>query len=407
MRGVARYGELFANPHAAALLAWSIVARLPLGMAALALILLVRNAGGDYGEAGLVTAVYGVSVAVGAPYGGRQVDRHGPRTVLHHRNVLYPSLFVLVAVLGAAGAPVALIALAAAAAGVTLAPISAVLRSIWPTVAGEDAANTAYSLDAALQEMIWVGGPLIVAVLAVFSPVAAVAGVAVVAAVGTFSFTRIPPVHDAAPAEERHTSRWGALSAVGVRTLCLMSLFIGLGFGAVEIAVPGFADQQGNRALAGIGLAGFAAGSLVGGLVAGLWPLRDAPRRIVVGSFVLAAALALPLVATSMLTMTVLLFVAGLPIAPTVAAVYGQLGRVTMTGSVAEAFAWFSTAISIGIAAGSLAGGVLIDTRGWRWSMLLGLCCVALAGVVVTIRRGTLDVPPASDRAPDSSQGLT
>ena len=395
MRGVARYGELFANPHAAALLAWSIVARLPLGMAALALVLLVRDAGGDYGEAGLVTAVYGIAVAVGAPYNGRQVDRRGARSVLHRRNILYPSLFVVVAVLGAAGAPIALIAMAAAAAGVTLAPISSVLRSIWPTVVGEDGANTAYSLDAALQEMIWIGGPLIVAALAVFSPVAAVAGVAVVAAVGTFSFTRIPPVHEAAPAEERHASRWGALSAVGVRTLCLLSLFVGLGFGAVEIAVPGFADEQGNRALAGIGLAGFAAGSLVGGLVAGLFPLRDERRRIVIGSFALAAGLALPLAATSMLTMTILLFLAGLPIAPTVAAVYGQLGRVTAAGSVAEAFSWFSTAIAIGIAAGSFAGGVLIDSNGWRWSVLLGLFCVALAGVVVAMRRGTLDAPPA------------
>jgi MFS family permease len=392
-RGLARYGELFANRHAGALLAWSIVARLPLGMAALALVLLVRDAGGDYGEAGLVTAVYGIAVAIGAPYGGRQVDRRGARTILHRRNVLYPSLFVVVALLGAAGAPVALIAVAAAAAGVTLAPISAVLRSIWPTVAGADGANTAYSLDAALQEMIWVGGPLVVAALAVFSPVAAVAGVAVVAAVGTFSFTRIPPVHEAAPAEERHASRWGALAAVGVRTLCVMSVFVGLGFGAVEIAVPGFADVQGNRALAGIGLAGFAAGSLVGGLIAGLFPLRDERRRIIVGSFVLAGTLALPLAATSMLTMTILLFFAGLPIAPTVAAIYGLLGRVTVAGSVAEAFSWFGTSIAIGIAGGSLAGGVLIDSRGWRWSVLLGLLCVAVAGVLVTVRRGTLALP--------------
>jgi len=80
VRGVARYRELFANDHAAALFAWSIVARLPLGMAALALILLVRSAGGDYAEAGLVTAAYGVAIAIGAPYAGRQVDRCGQRS---------------------------------------------------------------------------------------------------------------------------------------------------------------------------------------------------------------------------------------------------------------------------------------------------------------------------------------
>ena len=89
VRGVARYRELFANDHAAALFAWSIVARLPLGMSALALILLVRNAGGDYAEAGLVTAAYGI--AIGAPYAGRQVDRRGPRIVLSRRTIVSAS----------------------------------------------------------------------------------------------------------------------------------------------------------------------------------------------------------------------------------------------------------------------------------------------------------------------------
>ena len=155
-------------------------------------------------------------------------------------------------------------------------PVSSVLRSIWPTVAGEDGARTAYALDAALQEVIFVGGPLLVAVLAIVDPVAPVVGAAVLAAVGTFVFSRIPPVRAAAPAAEQHSSRLGALSAIGVRTIALLCIGLGLGFGAVEIAVPAFAETQGNRALAGIALAGFSAGSLVGGLVAG--PAADAGR---------------------------------------------------------------------------------------------------------------------------------
>ena len=89
-RGVARYRELFANDHAASLFVWSIVARLPTGMAALALVLLVRGEGASYGEAGLVAAAYGIAVAIGAPYGGRQVDRRGARLVLRRRMIVYP-----------------------------------------------------------------------------------------------------------------------------------------------------------------------------------------------------------------------------------------------------------------------------------------------------------------------------
>jgi predicted MFS family arabinose efflux permease len=208
-------------------------------------------------------------------------------------------------------------------------------------------------------------------------------------------FRRIPPVHDARPAEVRHSSKLGALSAVGVRTIALLAVWMGLGFGALEIAVPAFADTEGNRALAGIGLAGFALGSLVGGLVAGLRPARDERRRIVVGTFVLAALMLLPIAATSIQTMTLLLFCAGLPIAPVVGAVYGQVGKVAAAGSVAEAFSWFGTAVSIGIALGSVAGGVLIDEGGWRWSVLLGVGCMAVAAVLTALRVRTLAPPGA------------
>jgi predicted MFS family arabinose efflux permease len=392
-RGVARYRELFARDHAKALFVWSIVARLPQGMAALALVLLVRGAGGNYGEAGAVAAAYAVAVAVGGPYGGRQVDRRGPRRVLRRRMVLYPSLFALVAVLGQEGAPIVAIAVVAAAAGLTLAPIPSALRSIWPTVAGADGASTAYALDAALQEVIWVGGPLLVALLAAVDPVAAVAGVAVIGAVGTFAFARIPPVRDAGAAEESESSRLGALSSVGVRTIALLAVCMGLGFGALEIAIPAFADTVGNRALAGIALAGFSAGSLVGGLLAGLRPSRDERRRIVFGTFALAGVMALPLAASSLLTMTALVFCAGLPIAPVVAALYGQLGKVAATGTVAEAFSWFGTSISVGLAAGSVGGGALIDAYGWRASVLLAIACVAAGAASTALRRGTLAPP--------------
>lgn len=364
-------------------------------MAGLALVLLVRSTGAGYGEAGLVAAAYALGSAVGGPYAGRQVDRRGARRVLFQRLVLFPTFFGGVAMLGEAGAPIAAIAVVAAASGLTLAPISSVMRSIWPKVAGVDGAKTAYALDAALQEVIFVGGPLLVAVLAAIDPVAAVAGAAVLSAVGTYAFMRLPPVRDAGAAELRHSARLGALSAVGVRTLALLSLCLGLGFGAAEIAVPAFAEAEGNRALAGLALAGFAAGSLVGGLLAGLRPSSDERRRIIIGTGVLAGSMALPLAAGSIGSLALLLFVAGLPIAPVVAAVYGQIGRVAAAGSVAEAFSWFGTSISIGIAGGTVAGGWLIDAHGWQAAILLGVACMAVGAVLTGLRRATLAEPPA------------
>jgi MFS family permease len=180
-----------------------------------------------------------------------------------------------------------------------------------------------------------------------------------------------------------------------VRTIALLSLWLGLGFGAVEIAVPAFAEAEGNRALAGVALAGFSAGSLVGGLLAGLRPSSNERRRIIVGTFVLTGLMALPLAASSVGTMTLLLFVAGLPIAPVVAGMYGQIGHVAAPGSVAEAFSWFGTAVSIGIAGGSVAGGWLIDGSSWRAAVLLGIACLGAGAVLTALRRGTLAPPRA------------
>ena len=140
-------------------------------------------------------------------------------------------------------------------------------------------------------------------------------------------------------------------------------------------------------------LAGFSLGSLLGGLVAALRPSRDERRRIILGTFLLALLLGLPLLAGSMTAMTALFFVAGFPVAPVVAAIYGQIGRVAAAGSVAEAFSWFGTAVSVGVAGGSVAGGWLIDSSGWRVAVVLGIALVAVGAVVTTIRRGTLAPP--------------
>ncbi|RDI74535.1 hypothetical protein Gocc_1424 [Gaiella occulta] len=389
-RGIARYRMLFEHPHVPALLGWGIVARLPLGMTALTLILVVRAGGAGYGEAGLVAAAYSLAVAVGAPYAGRRVDRRGAAPVLRLRLVAFPALLCLVALGGELDAPVVLVSLAAAAAGLALPPVSSALRSIWPRVLGDDAVRTAYALEAALQEVIFVGGPLLVAVLAVVSPLLAVLGAAAATLVGTLMFVRLPPVRAAGPAEEHHGSRLGALSSPGVRTIALLALFLGLAFGSVEIAAPAFAELEGNRALAGLALAGFAAGSLAGGLAAGLRPSSDDRRRLLVGAAVLVAALVLPLLAGSLATLTALFFVAGVPIAPIVGSAYGLIGRVAAPGSVAEAFAWFGTAVSTGFAGGSVAGGWLVDQHGWRSSVLLGVGFAGAGAAFLAARRATL-----------------
>src|SRR5262245_38654264 len=84
------YRSLLATPHVPALFGWALLARLPLGMAVLGIVLLVRGSGGSYAAAGVVTACYAIALGGGAPVAGRLVDRGGARRVLLPRALLCP-----------------------------------------------------------------------------------------------------------------------------------------------------------------------------------------------------------------------------------------------------------------------------------------------------------------------------
>ena len=77
--GLRRYRELLGVPGVAPLMLAAFVGRLPYGMNILAAILLLRAAGFDYAEVGIVTAASGLSVGAAAPVMGRVIDRSGRR----------------------------------------------------------------------------------------------------------------------------------------------------------------------------------------------------------------------------------------------------------------------------------------------------------------------------------------
>ena len=295
------------------------------------------------------------------------------------RAVAYPALIGAVVVLAVLDASIVAVGTAAALAGLALPPLSSTVRIVWPRIAPGGLRSSAYALEAALQEVFFVGGPLLAAGLAAVEPAAAVAAAGIASCVGTSATARLPPVRatPAVPRDRRGPARRSRFS--GVRTVVLYAAAIGVGFGAVELAMPAFAEEYGARELGGIALACFSAGSLVGGLAAGMRPPRSDLRRFVGGGVALAAALLGLQLAVSMPTLYVLSFLAGLPIAPTIGALYALIDRSAKAGTAAEAFAWFGTAVSIGIAIGSAAGGALVDERGVRWAFGFG-AAVAFGG---------------------------
>jgi MFS family permease len=388
--GLSRYAALFRAPHVRRLVLSGLLARLPMGMIGLALLLLVRREGGSYAAAGGVSAAYFISTAVGAPIAGRLVDRRGQTRILLPRAVVFPALLAGVCLLAAVDAPLALVGLCAAAAGVLMPPVGASLRSLWPRLfTAADLRATAYALEASLQELIFVAGPLLVAILtSAVSPELALLVAAAAGGVGTAAIALAEPVRAWRPDERHAASILGALESSGVRTIVGLSLCLGLGFGATEVGWPAFAEDHGGAELGSIPISLFAAGSLVGGLVTGARVTVPPLQLLRVSSLVLVGGMTLPLLGWSLPSMAILAFLAGLPIAPVVMAAYGLVDAVAARGTAAEAFSWISTAVFVGFSVGTAVGGVLIDAVGVRASFGLGAGAIAVGALLVALGPG-------------------
>ena len=389
--GFARYGVLLRVPQARRLILSGLLARMPIGMVPLSLILVIRESGSGFAVAGAVSGAYFVAAAIGAPIAGRLVDRRGATRLLLVRAAVVPALLLGVGGLALIDAPALAIAASAALAGALLPPVGASLRSLWPRLLnGREQLQAAYALEASLQEIVFVVGPALVALLAaVASPVVAVAVAAAACGVGTAVFALSPAMRAWEPEEERHaTSIFGALESPGVRTVVLFATSCGLAFGGTEVGMPAFADAQGAVELGGIPLALFAGGSLVGGLVAGSRTVGHPLRLLRLSAALLVVGLALPLLATSLTTLSVLAFLAGLPIAPAFTATFGLVDHVARRGTAAESFAWIGTALATGIAAGTAAGGALVDHSGPRAAFAFGVGGALLAATLAALGPG-------------------
>src|SRR3954454_21366669 len=255
-----RYREVLRVPHVAALIASTLLARFPIGINALALILYLREQTGSYAVAGVVAGGLAAGSGVGAPVQGRLVDGFG------QRRGLVPLAFVHAAALGSVvglaelGAPTAALLACSLAAGFAIPPTSAVLRSMWPALLAERPAlvTAAYALDSVMTELIFILGPLLTALIAAtMSPAAALIISAASVVVGTIWFTAQAPSRAARPdpGGREAAGRLGALSSPGVRSLVLTSVPAGIGIGICEVALPAFSDASGSREVAGVVLA--------------------------------------------------------------------------------------------------------------------------------------------------------
>jgi MFS family permease len=393
-----RYGEVLRSPYVAALIAATLLARFPIGINALAVILYLREKTGSFAVAGIVAGGLAAGAGIGAPVQGRLVDRFGQRRVLVPLAAVHGLALGAIVASGEAGAPPALLVLCSFTAGFAIPPTSSVLRSMWPSLLQErpQLVQAAYALDSVLIELIFVVGPLLTALIAaVGSPSAALLVSAASVVAGTLLFTSLPPSRAVQPiAREHRAGPLGALGSTGVRSLVLTSLPAGIGIGMCEVALPAFSHAQGAAELAGVLLAVWSIGSALGGLAYGALPRRPPLNRVHLLVALLLPVALLPLAAApSVAVMALLVLPGGMFIAPLLATRNELVGWVAPPGSRTEAYTWPVTAFVGGIAIGSGLAGVIVEASSWRVAFLVAAGAAAVGAAVAVNRRHTLVAP--------------
>ena len=385
-----RYLAVLRTPGVARVALFATTGRLPFAIVPLSVVLLMREEGYHYGQIGAVVGAEALAVGVTAGFVGRLVDRVGRRRVILVTGAITSLVLSGEAIGILSGAAVWLLVVLAALHGATIPPISASMRSLWSQLVPEETLESAFAFDAIQLELVFVIGPLIAAGLATaLSPAVGLflcAGFYLVAAVG---FATAPGARSTAAEEHMERTRAGALRSGGMRTLVFVGAVTAISFGALEVALPAFAEAEGSRGAVGPLITVWALGSVIGGLWYGArsW---DSPleQRFLVLMALLALGSAPLAFAPSIGVMGLLLVLTGFALAPLATTEYALVDRLAPPGTETEAYSWQIVANVMGAAAGSLIAGLLAEEVSVEWALATaGIACAAAWVFAVAGRR--------------------
>jgi len=380
------YTDLFTVPGTRAFSSAGLLARVPMSTAGLGSVLLVQAESGSYAVAGAVAGTNALSFAVGSPQWARAMDRSGQSRVLRVTALLslvVGTAFVMAVLLDA---PRWTWFALAALTGATAANVGSVVRSRWANVLPEAGQRqTAFAFESVADEVVFVVAPPAVTFLAalIAPPVGFLTGL-LIGVVGALVLARqeatAPPVAERVAGTKQVRAR---VLSPWLVAIAVTYLAIGLVFGAVDVVVVGFADEEGRAVGAGIALSAFAGGSLVAGLVYGAVRLPGTlVTRFLVAALSFAAAVQALLLVDSLPALVVLAFLAGLSIAPVLVAGMSLVESRVPRAGLTEGLTWTTTGLTVGVTAGSALAGMAVDSWGAEAAFAVPALGAATAGVL-------------------------
>ena len=369
------YAEIFRIPRAWRFSLAGIIGRMPMAMFGLGTVLLISAVTGRYGVAGSVAAAGSLGGAASAPQIARLVDTRGQHRVLVPLVLIFVASVAGLIIAVELDAPDWALFLPGIVAGATMPSLGPMARARWSALlGGSPRLHTAFSLESVADEVCFVLGPAIVTLLATqLHPAAGVASAALLCLAGTLWFAserstepRVRAV--AASSRPAHFGHRPLLPAPGLVVLIPVYLCLGSMFVAIDLSTVAFAAHAGHKPLAGFILGCYALGSATGGLWYGTRSWRaPAWRRLAITLTMTVAGVCTFWAMPNLLLLTLVIYLCGMTIAPTLIAGFSLLESQALPGRTTEAMSWLTTGISVGVALGATAVGFVLDAFGARW----------------------------------------
>ncbi|MET3960249.1 MFS family permease [Marmoricola sp. OAE513] len=357
------YRRVFAHRGSAAFSATGLVARLPIAMMTLGIVILVSELTDSYGLAGQVSAAFVIGNAVVAIPHGRLADRWGQTPVLWLDAIAFAATTALLITSVTEDWSQPWSHVLAALAGAAMPQVGSMVRGRWAHVAQNDEErHTAFAVEAVVDEVVFVTGPALVTFLStLYAPQTGLLVALGLGTVGTVALAAqprtAPPAHPVEHKDATEPLPWRLIVPIALGATAMGALF-----GAIEVGTVAVAEDAGHKAVSGLLLGVFSFGSLVAGVVAGALTWRTSPlRRFQTGIGLLSGSMLVLPFLSNLVLLGAVLFVIGTALAPSLIAIVSLVEASSPRSRLTETMAIFQTGISAGLAPGAFVSGLVAD----------------------------------------------
>lgn len=443
---MSNYVRLFSFEGTRAFCISGAIARLPISMMGLGIVLALNHIYNNWTIAGTMSAAYVLSQAAVTPLYAKLFDRFGQRKV----GVIALSAQVICMLSFATAAlfhiPLPILFALAILMGVTQFAFGALVRTRWAYTlknqSDDTLLNVAYALESGIDEIVFIFGPILAAWLAtsvhpvsqLFVPVLAsgLGGAWFLSLKNTQpAVVKIVQVESAPASDEdvqnaisdqsedvqksnnatklidklslkqlRNTNRKNKPKNVllyrGIIPLVVMFLVFNMSFSAFDVSVTAAMRAQGLDKLIGLQLALFACGSLVGAVIFGSHKFRGSnwSHLIVFLSLLTVGFILMNINIDRLVLLSIFELLSGLCVSPIFATGNLIVKDTIPEHSLTEGLSWLPTASAVGASLGSMVAGFAIDA--WSshggmmvpWiSTLIAIPIASIGWIIVTRKR--------------------